>query len=193
MFHPAIERALTVAVGAHQGQYRKGGEAVPYAVHPLHVAMMLARAGYEDPVIQAALLHDVVEDCPEWTLARVEREFDAHVAAIVAELTEDKSQPWQVRKQRAVDQAPHLSPEAAAVRGADKLHNLRTLADALRASPDPDPVWAKFKGGREETLRTYRALVAALAPRLDARLARALGGALADLEEAASARATARV
>lgn len=193
MFHPANERALQVAIEAHQGQFRKGGQPVPYAVHPVHIALMLARAGYEDPVVQAALLHDVVEDCPGWTLVRIEAEFGARVASIVGELTEDKTQTWAVRKQHAVDSAPHLSPEAAAVKGADKLHNMRSLTVELRAAGDADDVWKKFKGGRDETLRTYRALVDALLARLDPRLARALEAGLSELEEVARATTVLRV
>jgi len=188
MFSSTVERALNASIEAHAGQFRKGG-AVPYVVHPLHVALMLARHGCDDDVVAAGLLHDVVEDCPEWPLARVESEFGSHVAGIVAQLTEDKSLPsWDDRKRRAIEHIAHLSPEAAAVKACDKLHNLHTLRAQLREAADPAEVWARFNGGREGTLRVAREVVEALCRRVDPRLARALRAAHEAVGEAAGER-----
>ena len=90
MFSAHVERALRVAHDAHDGQERKGG-GVPYILHPLHVTLILARVGADEVTLQAAILHDVVEDCDGWTLERVEREFGSEVRSVVAEVTEDKS------------------------------------------------------------------------------------------------------
>ena len=58
-----VKKALEFASNAHNGQTRKyTGE--PYIVHPIEV-MELVREVIDDPeVLAAALLHDVVEDCP---------------------------------------------------------------------------------------------------------------------------------
>jgi (p)ppGpp synthase/HD superfamily hydrolase len=185
MYSPVIERAMRVSIAAHDGQLRKGTEGVPYVVHPMHVAMMLARWGLEEDVIVAGLLHDVVEDCEAWTRERVQQEFGAHVASIVAQLTEDKSLAWEERKRWAVEHVPHMSPEAASVKAVDKLHNLQSLLEDLRRSPDPEQVWSKFRGGREQTIQHARELVAALCTRIDPRIARVLNGALDALIRAA--------
>jgi (p)ppGpp synthase/HD superfamily hydrolase len=185
MYSPVIERAMRVSIAAHDGQLRKGTEGVPYVVHPMHVAMMLARWGLEEDVIVAGLLHDVVEDCEAWTRERVQQEFGAHVASIVAQLTEDKSLTWEERKRRAVEDVPHMSPEAASVKAVDKLHNLQSLLEDLRRNPDADQVWRKFRGGREQTLQHARELVGALTTRIDPRIARVLNGTLEALVRAA--------
>ncbi len=185
MFDAGTERAIRAALAAHAGQTRKGDADAPYAVHPLHVALLVARLGLPPRVVQAALLHDVVEDCAGWSVARVEHEFGADVARIVAELSEDKSKSWEERKQAQIEHVPHLSADALSVKAADKLHNLRTLADDLRAAKDPDRLWGKFRGGRERTLSVSRALVDALALRCDVRLAAELRDALDDLEHVA--------
>jgi (p)ppGpp synthase/HD superfamily hydrolase len=185
MFSAAIERALRVSLDAHKNQFRKGNPGVPYVVHPMHVALMLARFDVEEDVIVAGLLHDVVEDCPDWTSERIAAEFGAHVASIVAQLTEDKSRPWDERKRWAVDHVPHMSPEAASVKAADKLHNLNSLLNELRECDDPDTVWAKFKGGRDKTLAHDRELVEALSARVDPRIGRALKASLKSLLEQA--------
>jgi (p)ppGpp synthase/HD superfamily hydrolase len=184
MYSPAIDRALAAALSAHDGQWRKGGERVPYALHPLHVALMLARLGYEEDMVVAGLLHDAVEDAPQtWTVARVEREFGAHVASIVSQLSEDKSKSWEERKRSGIDRVPHLSPEAASVKAADQLHNLHSLARELREAPEVEAVWARFRGGRERTLAMSSELVSALTRRVDPKLARALESALRALLE----------
>jgi hypothetical protein len=158
----------------------------------VHVALILARLGHPPHVLQAALLHDVAEDCDGWSVARVEREFGPAVAAIVAELTEDKSRTWRERKQAQIDHAPRLSAGALAVKAADKLHNLRTLAHDLRAAQDLDAFWSSFHGGRDDTLYMARGLVEALAVRCDVRLAAELRAALLDLERATLRAPTAR-
>ena len=64
----SLERAIEIAARAHAGQTDKGG--APYVLHPLRVMLQL-----RDPVAQiAAVLHDVVEDCAGWSLARLRGE-----------------------------------------------------------------------------------------------------------------------
>ena len=178
MFGEAVERALEATIRAHDGQWRKGRQSVPYVTHPMHVAIMLARWGLDEHVIVAGLMHDTVEDCAEWTVERVRDEFGSHVATIVDQLTEDKSLTWEERKRWAVDHVPRMSPEAASVKAADKIHNLQCLLADLRAHPDHEQVWAKFKGGRDRTLQMDRELVEALCTRIEPKLGTALRSAL---------------
>jgi (p)ppGpp synthase/HD superfamily hydrolase len=135
------------------------------------MALMLARVGAPDRVIEAALLHDTVEDCEEWTVERVADEFGEDVAKIVDDLTEDKSLTWPERKQAAIDHVAHMTDDAVMVKAADKLHNLTSLANEFERADRPEDVWAKFKGGREATLRMSRGLLAVLTPRLPKALA----------------------
>ena len=104
-------------------------------------------------------------------------EFGAHVKSIVEQLTEDKSKTWEERKRAAIEKVPHLSPEAATVKAADKLHNLQTLLAELRAAEDQDEVWKRFNGGRERTLEQDARLVEALCTRIEPNLGRALRAA----------------
>jgi len=183
LFSPGIERALRVALEAHAGQTRKGAEDLPYVSHPVHVAMILAKLGLDEVALQAALLHDVVEDCDDWDEARVRSTFGDAVADIVAALTEDKSGTWDERKRHAIEHVPEMSTAAAHVKAADKLHNLSCLLDELQSTSDPDRVWAQFRGGREKTLITARQLVEALEPRVLKPLGQSLRRVLQALEE----------
>lgn len=170
-FSARIERAINACITAHHGQRRKGDATLHYAVHPIHMALILARVGVSDTVIEGALLHDTVEDCEEWTLERVRLEFGEEVAEVVEHLTEEKRDadgvalPWETRKRAAIEAVRGMSWEAAAVKAADKLHNMNSLAEQLEAADDPEEVWAGFKGGAEGTLRVAREVLAVLRAR----------------------------
>lgn len=82
-------------------------------------------------VIQAALLHDTVEDT-DTTLDEIKEHFGDEVARIVDEVTDDKSLPKMERKRLQIEHAPHASHKAKLVKLADKLYNLR---DLQRATP----------------------------------------------------------
>jgi len=60
MRQPILDRAVTLAIDAHEGQLDKGGQ--PYVLHPLRV--MAALAGRGEAVQAVGVLHDVVEDTP---------------------------------------------------------------------------------------------------------------------------------
>lgn len=187
MFSPGIERAIEVTLEAHAGQRRRGGREGPYAVHPIHAAFMLARLGLGERSIQAALLHDVVEDCPGWTLERLAELFGDEVAELVSQLTEDKRLGWEERKRAGVERIAAMSPEARAVKAADKLHNLATLVHDLVRASDPHQVWSRFRGGRERTIAVSTELVRALVPLVPEPLGQALEAALGELLRIADA------
>lgn len=185
-FSPGIERALRTALTAHEGQTRKGS-ATPYVSHPLHVAMLLARAGADEETIQAGVLHDVVEDCDGWTLERLEGEFGSRVSGIVAHLTEDKDKTWPERKQAAIDHIAEMSDEARLVKAADKLHNMSSLLADLRAADRLEDVWGNFNSSPAATLAMARGLAEALHAHLESPLVDALRETLAALEGLESA------
>jgi len=181
-FSPAIESALRTALEAHEGQTRKGSD-TPYVSHPLHVAMLLARAGADEESIQAGILHDVVEDCDDWTLDRLEAAFGPGVSGIVAQLTEDKSKTWAERKQAAIDHVADMSERARLVKAADKLHNMSSLLADLRAAERPEDVWANFNSSPAETVAMARGLAETLAAHLQHPLVDELRETLASIED----------
>ncbi|MGF1497460.1 MAG: HD domain-containing protein [Elainellaceae cyanobacterium] len=130
-----ILKATQFAARKHRDQRRKGADAAPYINHPIELANLLwHQAGVRDEVvIVAALLHDTVEDT-DTTFEELEQEFGSAVRQVVAEVTDDKSLPKDVRKQRQVDHAPELSDRARLVKLADKISNLRDVM----ASPPTD-------------------------------------------------------
>lgn len=128
-----IEEARVFAEKAHAGQRRKGAAGEPYAVHLAEVAALVAGAGGGAEAVMAAWLHDTVEDCGV-APAELAARFGVAVAGIVAELTDDKALDKAERKRLQVVHAPGKSVDAALVKIADKLSNVR----ALRLSPPAD-------------------------------------------------------
>nr|XP_022910548.1 guanosine-3',5'-bis(diphosphate) 3'-pyrophosphohydrolase MESH1-like [Onthophagus taurus] len=124
----ALVKCATFAAIKHKDQRRKDMAATPYINHPIGVAFILTNEAdvTDAAVIQAALLHDTVEDT-ECTLEEIELNFGSKVMKIVKECTSDKSLPRDVRKQQQIETAPKSSKEAKLVKLAEKLHNVRDL------------------------------------------------------------------
>lgn len=121
--------ATAFAADKHRMQRRKDVDASPYINHPIALAHVLSvEAGIEDEnVLCAALLHDTIEDT-DTSHDELEAQFGAKVAAIVAEVTDDKSLKKEERKRLQIEHAANLSSEAKLVKLADKICNLRDVA-----------------------------------------------------------------
>ena len=126
-------RAALFAARAHAAQVRKGAAREPYVNHVIEVATILAEHGAPPEAIVAGLLHDTVEDT-DFTHEDLLREFGATIAAIVAEATDDKALPKETRKALQVSQAPRKSEAARQLKLADKISNLRAIAESPPAN-----------------------------------------------------------
>jgi len=143
-------KAIDFAAHKHRRQRRKDAEASPYINHPLALARVLKlEAGVDDvDVLVAAILHDTVEDT-ETTTEELAREFGPAIAAIVAEVTDDKSLPKPERKRLQVERAPGSSQQAKFVKLADKICNLRDVTDSPPAHWPLERRRAYFEWARE--------------------------------------------
>jgi guanosine-3',5'-bis(diphosphate) 3'-pyrophosphohydrolase len=123
--------AAAFAAQKHRTQRRKDAEASPYINHPIALAHVLAsEGGIEDVhVLAAALLHDTIEDTAT-TAEELLEAFGETIAALVLEVTDDKTLHKDERKRLQVEHAPHLSPGAKLVKLADKICNLRDIRNA---------------------------------------------------------------
>ena len=123
-------RALAFASRKHVNQRRKDANASPYINHPIAlVSILVDEAGVHDmDVLCAALLHDILEDS-ETTAAELAETFGDTLAGIVIEVTDDKTLAKEERKRLQIEHAPRLTPAARLVKVADKIANLRDVAD----------------------------------------------------------------
>ncbi len=129
--------ACHYAAQRHTAQRRKGEAGEPYVNHVIEVADRVARSshGPDRLLVLGALLHDIVEDT-DGTEAEIAARFGDDVAALVMEVTDDKSLPKAERKRLQVEHAPHLSDHARRIKLADKTSNLVALAESPPAGWD---------------------------------------------------------
>jgi len=109
-----LERAIEIAVEAHEGQIDKGGS--PYILHPLRV--MMSVDGELEKIV--AVLHDVVEDS-NWTFEALLAEgFSIEVIEALKSVTkESEDEDYDLFIQRAMQ-----NPIGRKVKIADLRDNL---------------------------------------------------------------------
>lgn len=132
-----IRQAFDVAVDAHKDQRRKSGEA--YIFHPIAVAKIVAQEiGLDATSIASALLHDVVEDNPKYTIDDIEQLFGEAVARIVDGLTKisslkkDMDVSLQAENFRKMLLTLNEDVRVIIIKIADRLHNMQTM-DSMRS------------------------------------------------------------
>ena len=113
-------------------QRRKSGEA--YIFHPIAVAKIVAsEIGLDATSIAAALLHDVVEDCPRYSIEDIQQLFGETVARIVNGLTKisslnkDMNVSMQAENFRKMLLTLHDDIRVIIIKIADRLHNMQTI------------------------------------------------------------------
>jgi guanosine-3',5'-bis(diphosphate) 3'-pyrophosphohydrolase len=156
--------ALHYAANRHRDQRRKDRDGTPYINHPIALLQILAvEAGVTDAdVLCAAVLHDVVEDCPrddaerEQIEAEIEAQFGPQVLDIVRDVTDDKALPAAERKQQQIDHARQIAHGAKLVTRADKTATRRDAAH------NPPSGWPLER--RREYFDWARAVVDAIGP-----------------------------
>lgn len=149
------EEALKLSVRAHEGQVRKH-DGSPYIIHPVMVAHILAQAGFEEVVVAAALVHDVLEDTPV-TVDELRATLGDEVVRIVTAVSEDTTLPWEERKAAYVAAVVAANESVWAVSVADKIHNAVDFTQS-HAEKGPD-AWKVFNRGKEKKLWFERLLL----------------------------------
>ena len=122
-----IDKAITFATKAHEGQFRKGTK-LPYIVHPLEVGVIVSRMTQDKEVIAAAILHDTLEDCKEVTFSTLCQEFGERVAERKANTVK------RLKEEKASDMK--------LVALGDKLSNARSLKRDYQMIGDK--LWERF-------------------------------------------------
>ncbi|PMH46014.1 bifunctional GTP diphosphokinase/guanosine-3',5'-bis(diphosphate) 3'-diphosphatase [Vibrio sp. 10N.286.49.B3] len=148
----ALRQSFVVARDAHEGQSRSSGE--PYIIHPVAVARILAEMRLDTETLQAALLHDVIEDT-EVSKEELEAQFGTTVAELVDGVSKLDKLKFRDRKEAQAENFRKMvlamvqDIRVILIKLADRTHNMRTLG-ALR----PD----KKRRIARETLEIYSPL-----------------------------------
>ena len=91
----------------------------PYIEHLTRVRGRVAAWGFDEDIQCAALLHDLLEDCPEWNIETLRSTVGERVANIVGILT--KRPEWSYEKYIS---GISLSERASVIKLADLLDNM---------------------------------------------------------------------
>lgn len=148
-----MDRAIIFATRAHSGTYRKGTN-VPYIVHPIEAAAIVATITDDPDMIAAAVLHDVVEDT-DTTVDEIRFFFNDHIAKLVEAESENKrrdlppQETWMLRKRETVEfLKTRADREAKVLALADKLSNLRAIYRDQKQ--EGEKLWNRFNEKRKE-------------------------------------------
>jgi (p)ppGpp synthase/HD superfamily hydrolase len=152
-----VTRALDFAARRHAAQRRKGIQAEPYVNHLAEVALLLAEAtdGADPGLVAAGLLHDTLEDTVT-SRRELAALFGEDAASLVEEVTDDKTLDREARKIQQVLAAPGKTLRARMIKIADKIANLRSIADS------PPLGWSSRR--KREYIAWARDVVAACGP-----------------------------
>ena len=153
---PLVKSAFDWAAVAHKDQYRKyPGVQVPYMSHVAGVAAVLARHGFDEEVVAAGALHDVLEDCGVG-FDTLKEKFGETVAVLVRHVSEeDKSLSWEERKTAYLEHFVKKPWEAQAITLADKIDNFQSIIVCARDHGDP---WKMFKRGKDAQIGRFTEL-----------------------------------
>ena len=164
-----INHALAFAAKHHDQQVRKGTR-LPYLTHPANVAIILTRYGCDETTVVAGILHDVIEDCVSKNYTRdmleqrIASKFGDDVLDAVLAVThrkhDDDGEEFSPEERKAdyLARLDGANERALWVCAADKLHNANSILADLERTIDPDAIWARFKVGKEGSVRWYRAV-----------------------------------
>jgi GTP diphosphokinase / guanosine-3',5'-bis(diphosphate) 3'-diphosphatase len=123
-----LQRAYDIAETHHRGALRKSGD--PYITHPLAVAVILADLGMDTTTLQAALLHDTLDETG-YSVEALKGDFGAEVAHLVNGVAKlDKVDYGDAAEAEAIRKmivAMARDPRVLVIKLADRLHNMRTL------------------------------------------------------------------
>lgn len=142
------ERAKAFAIKAHMGQVRKSEPDKPMIMHPISVGNLLEDYGYDDEIIAAGYLHDVVEDT-KYTIEDIQNEFGKKIANLVMGASEpDKTLSWEERKEHTIKETKTLPLANKLVICADKINNLEDMMLKFEKNGKKD--FSSFKRGEEQ-------------------------------------------
>lgn len=142
------EEARVFATKAHKGQIRKSDKEKPMIIHPINVANILETYNYDDNVVAAGYLHDVLEDT-KYKEEDLLRKFNKDIVSLVLGATEpDKSLSWEERKRHTINTIKNLDLRHKAVVCADKISNLEDIRIIFEIKGEKD--FSAFKRGYDK-------------------------------------------
>ena len=141
---PRLQKAIDTAALLHKDHVRIGKNKIPYITHLIHVLAILDNHEANEDTLIAGLLHDTLEDIPEYTGEKLALDFGDNVRNIVESLTEirifdDKLSPrerWIAAKRSYLEKLSAASREAHMISAADKIHNMSCIIEGYETEDE---------------------------------------------------------
>lgn len=135
IFTSRINEALKLASHLHRNHVRKDKQLTPYISHLVAVAMLLQTVTDDEDIVIAGLMHDSLEDVPDYSYEKLVSDCGNRVADIVKHVTEpldankrdDEQLPWLTRKEKYLENLHQGGVESAMVSASDKIHNTESF------------------------------------------------------------------
>ena len=123
-----LDKAITIAAQAHLGQKDRTG--APYILHPLK---MMFRLESEVEMI-VAVLHDVVEDNPDWDFDRLRQEgFSEEIIEALDHVTRREGESYESFVERSAQNALARRVKVADLEDNMDIKRLKALSDRDQA------------------------------------------------------------
>ncbi|MDD4406858.1 MAG: HD domain-containing protein [Bacilli bacterium] len=129
MIKEQVKEFVTIA---HEGQKRKSEPDKEMIIHPIAVAEILEHYGYDENVVSAGYLHDIVEDT-KYSIEDIKELFGNDIANLVNSATEpNKSLSWEERKKHTIKEIKNTPLRNKVIVCSDKINNVEDLTRILR-------------------------------------------------------------
>lgn len=135
-----LQEAINEAARLHREQFRKDALKTPYITHLVGVMILLSSATLDEDILIAGLMHDALEDVPDYEPEHLEEKFGARVRDIVMGVTEESKlngtehNSWREVKEAYLENLKGSPEESVMVSLADKIQNTRSLIEMIHAA-----------------------------------------------------------
>lgn len=136
-----LQEAINEAARLHRNQLRKDALKTPYITHLVGVMILLSSATHDEDILIAGLMHDALEDVPDYLPEQLEEKFGTRVKDIVMGVTEeskltgdDSELSWKEVKEAYLQNLRESPEESIMVSLADKIQNTRSLIEMIHAA-----------------------------------------------------------
>lgn len=135
-----LQEAINEAARLHRGQFRKDALQTPYITHLVGVMILLSSATHDEDILIAGLMHDALEDVPDYAPEHLTEKFGDRVKDIVMGVTEesklngDSDLSWKEVKEAYLANLRQSQEESIMVSLADKIQNTRSLIEMIHTA-----------------------------------------------------------
>lgn len=129
MYSEDFLNTISLASRLHKDQSRYDKFKTPYITHLVGVGFLLSSVTNNENIIKAGIMHDSLEDVPDYNYEDLVADCGVVVADMVLDVTEEKSLPYIERKEKYINHLKSAPLDSLIISVADKYYNLLSYKD----------------------------------------------------------------